>query len=67
MGGSHSKRRTPEEEQAVQLLLRRPLPPPSYSDQLWVASCRQVSSMRAFAPHLLLFRPDCRLFCPSGK
>lgn len=43
------------------------LPRPRRSDELWVASCRPVSSLCEFTPYTLIFQPDCRLFCPSGE
>ena len=42
------------------------LPPPKYNDSLWAASCRPVSSLNEFTPYTLVFKPDCRLFCPNG-
>ncbi|KAL1526593.1 hypothetical protein AB1Y20_015298 [Prymnesium parvum] len=64
--GSSLSQPADEEQQAIQLLLRRPIPPACYTHHLWIASCREVSSMSHFHPHTLLFQPDCRLFCPSG-
>ena len=47
----------------------RRLPPATRNPALWFCSCRDVSSLTAFAPELcaaeaLLFQPDTRLFCP---
>ena len=42
------------------------LPPARHSDHLWAASCREVSNLNTFSAHTLLYRPDCRLFCPDG-
>ena len=53
------------EQQAADVVLVS-IPPIRYSDHLWCASCREVSKLNAFSPHTLLYRPDCRLFCPDG-
>ena len=47
-------------------VMLEPIPPIRHSDRLWCANCREVSKLNAFSAHTLLYRPDCRLFCPDG-
>lgn len=42
------------------------LPPPSYDQRLWLASCRPPRKLSVFAENMILFQPDCRMFCPEG-
>ena len=67
MGAGESRQEISVEEARERALrVRRPIPPVRYDDRLWVASSRAVSSLNTFAPEVLLFQPDARLFCPSG-
>lgn len=61
--GNLLSREPTAEEVAAQVAA---LPPPKYNDSLWAASCRPVSSLNEFTPYSLVFKPDCRLFCPNG-
>lgn len=42
------------------------LPPPTYDERLWAASCRPVSSLNRFSETVLCFQPDSCLICPNG-
>lgn len=42
------------------------LPSPRFEELFWMATCRPLGSLSRFSERLLLFRPDCRLFCARG-